>query len=156
MLAHDLYAETNPAFCAQIIAKFCVGHQKRAGEPADLAVCYLVLPIILSDDLVETFSGTNGATGLLVWLERNPKIRVGLAARVNLTLRFTTDAVRFGCVSNQLRLDENGKVSSGSLKARKGNSQDILQAESNAVRLGQWFESVGSSRAVLSSFGVVA
>lgn len=155
-LAHDLYAETNPALCAYILAKFCAGHQKKSGTAAELAVCYLTLPIVLSDDLSETFAHTNGATGLSTWLDRNPQVRVGLAERVNLTLQFTTEAVRFGCLSNLLRLDAGGRILCGSLRARKSSFSAIGQAESKAERLGQWFDSAGSSRAVMSSFGVTA
>lgn len=155
-LAYDLYAETNPAFCAHILAKFCAGHQKKAGTEAELAVCYLTLPIVLSEDLSETFAHTNGATGLSTWLDRNPQVRIGLAERVNLTLQFTTEAIRFGCLSNLLRLDVEGRILCGSLMAKKSSFPTIIQAELKAERLGQWFDSAGSSRAVMSSLGVTA
>jgi hypothetical protein len=154
MLAHDLYAETNPAFCAHILAKFCTGHQKKANTPAELAVCYLALPIVLSEDLNKTFEHTNGATGLSTWLDRSPEVRVGFAERVNLTLQFTTEAVRFGCFSKALHLDTEGLIYCGKLSTNKSKSPSIAQAELKAERLGQWFDSAGSSRAVMSLFGV--
>lgn len=152
--SHDVYAETNPAFCAQILAIFCAKHEKECELAPDLSVCYLTLPLVLSEDLGSTFEQTNGKTGLSVWLDRNPQIRFGLADRVNLTLQYTTAAVRFGCVVGLLRLSEQGQLARGHVKSSGARSPSTAEAVARAQRLGQWFSSAGSARAVMSSFGV--
>lgn len=153
---HDMYAETNPAFCAHILAIFCSSYEKGSQGAPEVPLCYLALPLVLSEDLSPTFLQTNGQTGLSVWLERNPQVKVGLAERINTTLQFSTAAVRFGCVVGLLKLTEQGQLVRGHLKPPKPSGSSIAEAEVRAKRLGQWFGSAGSARAVMSSLGVTA
>lgn len=153
--AHDVHAETNPAFCAAVLAKFCEAHHEGHEHDPALPVAYLVLPIALSEDLAETFEGCNKNTGMLVWIERNPSIVANLSTRVNGTLKISTDAIRFGCISGVLHLDEEGNIVSGNKKippsAMKGPSG---HAFTRARLLGCWFASAGSARAVMEAMGV--
>jgi hypothetical protein len=45
--AHDIYAETNPAFCAYILSSFVAAYQSVAKQSAPLATAYIALPISL-------------------------------------------------------------------------------------------------------------
>lgn len=153
--AHDVYAETNPAFCAAVLARFCESYCDGDGQDLALSVAYLVLPIALSDDLAETFEGCNKNTGMLVWIERSPRIIANISSRINGTLQITTDAVRFGCITGVLRLASDGRLASGN----KTIPSSAIQGSSGsgfkrAYLLGNWFAGAGSARAVLEAFGV--
>ncbi|MCW3481047.1 DUF6521 family protein [Neisseriaceae bacterium JH1-16] len=154
-IAHDIFIETNPAFCAAVLAKFCDAHIGYNRIKPILPVSYLILPIALSEDLAMTFEKRTKDTGLLVWLERSPKILDNFAKRVNDTLQITTDAVRFGCMSGILELNGDGYLASAGLNI----SPSILNgANSGAFKrgrlLGNWFAAAGSARAVMEAMGV--
>lgn len=153
--AHDIHAETNPAFCAAVLAQFCEAHhQYQEREPA-LVTAYLVLPIALSEDLAATFEGCNKSTGLLVWLERSPSVLAGLSGRANATLPITTEAIRFGCIAKLLRLEESGEMASMNMKIPRAVVAGVAGGAFKRARLlGGWFAGAGSARAVIEAMGV--
>lgn len=151
--AHDIYAETNPAFCALVLATFADAYFKTSQRAPELICCYLTLPLALSQDLTESFSGTNAKTGLLVWIERSPQVRVDLAQRVNSTLQITTDAVRFGCLTGVLALTEEARLRRA-VAPSKIAGETVRQALAKSKSLGCWFGAAGSSRAVMAALGV--
>ncbi|MCC8403326.1 DUF6521 family protein [Paraburkholderia sp. MMS20-SJTN17] len=154
-LAYDIYADTNPAFCAAVLAEFCASHSKTIGVPPSLIVAYPVLPIAMSEDLAATFAHTNHSTGLMSWLHRSPRIREDFAKRVNRTLQITTTAVRFGCHIEMLRLDNEGLLS-GDLKRvpTYEKTSGISEILSRARLLGRWMAAAGSARVIMEGFGV--
>ncbi|WP_219847775.1 three component ABC system middle component [Burkholderia multivorans] len=153
--AYDLYAESNPAFCAAVLASFCAAYSGRARQAPSLIVVYPVLPIVMSQDLAETFEGTNRGTGLMVWLHRHPRVLDDLAKRINATLCITTEAVRFGCFSNLLKLDLDGSIA-GVLKSLPAQGRDgsVSAIFKHSRLLGYWMAGEGSPRAIMESFGV--
>lgn len=152
--AHDIYAETNPAFCSLILASFAGGYLKTSNRNPELICAYLILPLALSQDLNESFAGTNEKTGLLVWVERSPQVRLGLAERVNSTLQITTEAVRFGCVTGSLLLAEDGRLQQGKKPIKIAGKETVKDAVKKSRSLGCWFGATGSSRAVMTALGV--
>jgi hypothetical protein len=157
-VAHDVFAETNPAFCAYVLATFTEAFVTlNAGGP-DLSSCYVALPVALSGDLVDTFSGTNRNTGLLEWLHRSPQVQVGLASRVNASMNIATEAVRFGCFSQLLVLNEDGCIRPGTQKVKKSVvnklSDESAHALKRAERIGYWFAMAGSTRTIFDMTGL--
>ena len=155
-LAYDIYADTNPAFCAAVLAEFCNSHSKTIGVPPSLIVVYPVLPLAMSEDLAGTFEQTNHATGLMSWLHRSPHIREDLAKRINRTLQITTTAVRFGCHVGILRLDNEGLLSAN-LKCvvpTYEKTRAVSEIVSRARLLGRWMAAAGSPRVIMEGFGV--
>lgn len=154
-VAHDVYAEINPAFCAVVLADFCEAHYKQGRKAPALVTAYAVLPITLSEELADTFDGTNKNTGLLVWLYRNPTLLTGLSVRINDTLQVTTDAIRFGCTARILRLNHDGSLLSMHKKFPKSlNDGTPNRVFKRAALLGNWFAGTGSARAVIEALGV--
>lgn len=158
ILAHDLYAETNPAFCTYALAEFLKAFTEVDETGADLPLAYLALPIALSDDLAGSFEGTNKKTGLLQWLERTPQMSVALAERVNASLEIVTPAVRYGCFAQLLVLGPDGRIGLGSTKVR-GTAVTKLDTISAGVirragRLGTWFAMAGSTRNIFGILGL--
>jgi hypothetical protein len=153
--AHDIHAETNPAYCAAVLAQFCEAHNEHQGKTPALASIYLVLPIALSEDLANTFEKCVKSTGLLVWLDRSPGVRAELSGRVNATLAVTTEAIRFGCLTGLLRLNSDGTLASSHRKLPAVVSSGVAAITLKRARLlGAWFAEVGSARAVMEAMGV--
>ncbi len=157
MIAHDIFAETNPAFCAYVLVAFTTTFQETwpAGPEAPLA--YLALPLVISNELAQTFEGTNRNTGLPVWLDRNPGILVDLADRVDASLGIVTEGLRFGCFSQTLRW-QGAHILRGTAPIKKvtsaGSGEAVAGAIKRAERMGYWLANVGSQRAVFSMMGL--
>ncbi|PXX43218.1 three component ABC system middle component [Undibacterium pigrum] len=155
ILAHDMFAETNPAFCAVVLAAFCKSYQSLNDQAPTLLLAYPVLPIVMSNDLTDTFAGTNKSTGMLEWIHRNPQILIGIAKRVNATLPLTTDAIQFGCLIQLLKVNNDGSISSTNKSIPKAAIQSSIESNLKKARLiGSWFAGIGSARAVMEALGV--
>lgn len=156
--AHDVYSETNPAFCATVLAAFIDAYADSVGHGPDLPLAYLALPIALSSDLGPTFDGTNKKTGLPTWLQRRPEIQVGLADRINDTLGIVTEAIRFGAFTKVVVVAPEGHLWMGAVKvkasAMKALGEGPTQAIRRAERLGHWFADAGSTRTVFDAMGL--
>lgn len=158
MIAHDVFSETNPAFCTYVLAAFSSAYITLNEEGPEMSIPYLALPLALSGDLTSTFNGTNKNTGLLEWLERNPRIQVGLGTRVNASMQIVTEAIRFACFTRVLTFDEGARLRLGPGKLKKSAAKTLsaepAQAIKHAERLGYWFAMVGSTRAVFDAMGL--
>lgn len=157
-IAHDIFAETNPAYCASLLAAFVRGYRSPNNASPDITLCYAALPLGLSGDLASTFGGTDRRTGLLEWLRRSPVIQIRLASRINGSLDIVTEAIRFACFSNLLAIDADGRVIPGVAPLPKQLkmqlSTDTQQNFKNIERLGCWLAMAGSTRTVFDMMGL--
>lgn len=157
-VAHDIFSETNPAFCACVLVYFTAAFVTVNKCGPELPVAYLSLPIALSGDLGVSFERTNRNTGLLEWLERNPNIQIELAERLNWSMDIVTDAIRFGCFSKVLAVTQGGRLSLGNRKIKKNAvkmlSEGPAQSFKHAERLGYWFAAAGSTKTVFDMMGL--
>lgn len=154
--AHDVFAETNPAFCGAVLAQFCLSYQATRPDlrPA-VALVYLVVPLAVSEDLAPTFDGCNRETGFTLWMSRNPAISVDLARKVNSTLEITTVAIRFGCIAGIFKLKADGSVESTRKTLPAALTTGVNGAAFKRARLlGTWMAGMGSPRSVLEVLGV--
>lgn len=156
--AHDVYAETNPAFCTFVLAEFLKAFVEIDETGAELPLAYIALPIALSEDLGVSFEGTNKKTGLLEWLERTPQMSVAFAERVNASLEIVTMGVRYGCFADVLVLERDGRIRLGAktVKATAITKLDAISTRAfrRAGRLGTWFAMAGSTRNIFSILGL--
>ena len=157
-LAHDIYSETNPAFCAYALAGFTTAYTVIKGDGPELPAAYLALPVALSGDLSGTFDSTNKNTGLLEWLERSPQVQLGLAERVNASMEIVTNAIRFGCFARILKIAEGARLGLGNQKIKRkavtALSEQPAQVLKRCERLGYWFATAGSTRVVFDMMGL--
>lgn len=158
-VAHDIYAETNPAFCACALVQYTTAYLSvNPHQGPELPTAYLALPVALSGDLDGAFEGTNKKTGLLEWLERSPQVQIGLAGRVNASMDIVTEAIRFGCFARVLAVGEGSRLQLGGYKVKKSAisrlSEEPAQALKRAERLGYWFAAAGSTRTVFDMMGL--
>lgn len=157
-VAHDVFSEINPAFCTFAVGAFTAAYLSVNEHGPETPLAYLALPLALSGDLTTAFAGTNKNTGLLEWLDRNPRVQLGLAARVNATINITTEAIRFACFTRIVELDEGARLRLGPNKIKKSAanalSEQPMRALKHAERLGYWFAMSGSTRAVFDMMGL--
>ncbi|WP_348764935.1 three component ABC system middle component [uncultured Salinisphaera sp.] len=157
-LAHDLYAETNPAFCVYALAAFINAYVQVNEIGPEMPLAYIALPIALSEDLAGSFKGTNKRTGLLEWLERTPQMSLGFGERVNASLHIVTPAVRYGCSTQIFILGVDGRLRPGT-KRVKAAAVGRLDTSSAGVirragRLGAWLATAGSTRNIFGILGL--
>lgn len=157
-LAHDLYAETNPAFCAYALAEFLKAYVEVDETGPELPLAYLAMPIALSEDLAGSFDGTNKRTGLLEWLERTPQMSLGLGERVNASLDIVTSAVRYGCFTQIFTLGVDGRLRPGTKKVNAAAVGRLDTSSAGAIRragrLGTWLATAGSTRNIFGILGL--
>ncbi|MEX6679180.1 DUF6521 family protein [Pseudomonas sp. W2Oct36] len=157
-VAHDIFAETNPAYCAALLATFVGAYRSRSGTDPDISLCYAALPLALSGDLSSTFDRTDRRTGLLEWLRRNPVIQIRLAGRVNGSLDIVTEAIRFACFCHLLAINSEGRLVPGGSSVPKHLtmqlSKSTQQVFKNIDRLGCWLALAGSTRTVFDMMGL--
>jgi hypothetical protein len=157
-VAHDIYSETNPAFCAHALVAFTIAFRSVNDNGPEVPAAYLALPVALAGDLGRAFDGTNKSTGLLEWLNRQPQVQIGLADLVNTSMDMVTEAIRFGCFSRLLVVNPGARLGLGAQKVKKsavaGLSEAPAQSIKRAARLGFWFASAGSTRTVFDIMGL--
>lgn len=159
-VAHDIFSETNPGFCACVLVAFTTAYTSINVHGPEIPSAYLSLPVALSGDLWKTFEGTNKNTGLLEWLERSPQVQIALADRLNASMSMVTEAIRLGCFSRVLRIDTSARLGLGDQKLKKAAlsalGPESAQVIRRAERLGYWFATAGSTRSVFDMMGLTA
>jgi hypothetical protein len=157
-VAHDVYAETNPAFCAAVLVDFMKAYLSARPEGPETPLAYLALPVALSRELASAFDGTNKSTGLLEWLERSPQVQVGLAERVNASLEIVSEAIRFGCFAGLIVMKNSARLQLGSKKVKASAiaalGDEPAQAMKRAMRLGHWLADAGTTRTAFDMMGL--
>ncbi|VXA84858.1 conserved hypothetical protein [Acinetobacter sp. 8I-beige] len=157
-ISHDIYAEMNPAFCALLLATFVESYVSTGNRFPDLPLIYIALPLLLSEEYIQQFEGTNKTTGLREWLSRNQNYDLDLSFRLNGCLDIVSEALQFGCFSGYLELKENAQISLGGkflIKSKiKRIDGELLKIVKCADRLGCWFAHAGSTKAVFDIMGL--
>jgi hypothetical protein len=158
-VAHDLFAETNPAFGVFVIVGFCRSFREASETAPVVALLYLAVPIAMSGDTQASFSETNSRTGLLAWLNRYPEIRLDLGARLDASLSIVSASVKLGLASRALELGRGGVIGLGSNVPAKAHVErlprDPKQVIRRAERLGTWMAGAGTIGSIFSAFGVM-
>ena len=156
----DVFAMTNPALCAVVLASFVGGYERGAGEWPKLPILFLPVPIVLSERIARTFKGTNRSTGLLEWLAREPHVAPIVGQRIQLAQDLSRRALLFGTRYGLLKLEEDGvSISVARRVTRRLASREVASGtvlhRRIAARLGTWVGEVRSPATVFHSFGVM-
>ena len=157
-IAHDLFAETNPAFGIYTIVGFCRNYRTVSPQAPSISLVYLALPIALSRDTERSFEETNSRTGLLAWLSRYPDVRMNIAARIDASLDIISASIKLGVMSKTLVLVEGGAIEIGPSSLTKSSvhklSPEPKKVIRRAERLGLWMGKAGTAGTIFSAFGV--
>lgn len=85
-------------------------------------------------------------------------MQVGLAERVNASLDIVSEAIRFGCFTGLLAIEEGARLKLGDKKLKPSAvnalGEEPGQAIKRAGRLGYWFAAAGSTRSVFDIMGL--
>ncbi len=157
IVAHDVFAETNPGFCAHALVAFTSAFQEILPQGPEVPLAYLALPIALSGELSSTFGKTNRATTLSTWMDRHPRIQVELERRIDASLELVREGLQFACFTNALTW-RGAHLLRGPVKLKKAEAREygdgVVGAIKRAERLGYWFATVGSQRAIFNTMGL--
>ena len=158
MVATDILADTNPAYCSVIIFQFCQGYMQESSEHVDFPLVLLPIPLVLSGELEKSFKNTRIDTGFFTWVDRNPDILIGLAERVQGTLVLTKRAVEFGVAHLIFEITVLGKICPTEKGLRKkinpSPSSKVGRVCKNALRMGQWFGQIRSTSTIYNHLGL--
>ena len=156
-IGRDTYAMSNPALASVLLWQFAKSYEKenKAGPP--LSLCFIVLPIVMSRIMVETFAGTNVRTGFLTWLARHPELTLQLAGRVDDTKELTAEALRFGIAYRIFTISDDGSLAADSqaisLSKQKPGFDERVTMLRVASHLGNWMSNLPEAT-VFYSLGI--
>jgi len=155
----DVLAYSNPALTAVVIFSYVQGYRFRSDSDPHFALAFLVIPIAMSRELASSFEGTTARTGLRLWLDRTPGIRLDFADHVRDTERITRHGLLFGLQRSILRLSSDGLLTSHAnfLKRVPRDPAGVGIAErplTVARRFGEWCGLLPSVNAIFASLGV--
>lgn len=154
--SHDIFAETNPAFCALVLAATISAYRQVASVSMPVTLIPLILPIVMSGELDRAFKHTSHATGLSGWISRTPTVIFGLQDRVQAGIGTSLKALQFGIHYRVLEINDHAQV--GSLTGTEDT--DMLRrlgferTASKAKRLGSWFAALRSDGLVYNLLGL--
>ena len=107
----DTFAMSNPALTSVLLWQFCKSFEEENKRGPSLSLCFIVLPIVMSRLIAETFTGTNVRTGFLTWLTRHPELTLHLPSQVDATRELSSDALRFGIAHRLFTVKPDGTLS---------------------------------------------
>ncbi len=151
-LTTDIYAHTNPAFCAILFYEFTKHFcEDQFGKSAEIEkppfpIYFLVYPILYTRKGYYSFQGTNKKTGFFAWLERHPEMRVDFSIEVRAGKPYVRKSLLFAVSYKLLKTDgwyywpeENPPLKKISWKVKTDERGQML---SNARSLGSWMGKV--------------
>ncbi|WP_242917367.1 three component ABC system middle component [Pontibacter liquoris] len=151
----DIFAATNPIFCAVVLHYFLKGHHEAKEKGIDFPLMFLPVPILLSQDIMSTMVQTNKKTTFLNWIVANPIIRIGIGDRITNTTAITKSAIRFGLNNQLITITEDGKfLPNGEISDSKAKQLGIQNYTTIAQRFGSWIGNLDSPEAVFFALGI--
>lgn len=154
----DIYAATNPAFCALVLRAFCDGFVSRAHHGVDYPLIFLPIPILLSGNISTSIRHTNKNTGFINWIAKNPHVLINFHSRLKNTMEFSRRAVLFGIQHNLIWISEGIQILPSDVSLPRQLSWPVSDERGMilvyAKRLGLWLGTLDSVQTVLATMGV--
>jgi hypothetical protein len=137
---------SNPALTSTLIWQFARSYSEKLEIGPPVALCFVILPIVMSRRTRETFTGTNISTGFLTWLARHPELTLNLAKRVMATRDLTREALRFGIAYGLFTVKSDGTVlvnnDAVSLSKKMSGADERVRMVRIASHLGRWLSTL--------------
>ncbi len=134
----------NPAFIALVLARAAAGHERRTGEPMPLVLGFLAVPIALHAATRQALP-RKVTSKVGPWLEANPLLRAGFAARARATAPAVRAGLREGLRARVLLL--SGERISGRPPRKRPSvvlSTEMQEIFKRAEFVGGWLGLAGS------------
>lgn len=154
----DLAIVQNPGLGAFAIWRFGQGFQVDDGRPANFALAFLVLPIVMHRATLDTVTSTQRASGLALLAAKLGKEREHLLAvhdRALLLRHLTLQSIAVGVSGRLLSVDyENGTVRANTPEQKSKKlvlPERVKHIGPAAEKLGHWFSklSIGQVTSLL-------
>lgn len=151
----DAAALFNPAYCAAILHRLCIGYQFGGASGIPYALPFLALPIVLHEASAERLP-SSARSRLHSWLLDNPEILIGFADRARSLAPFVRDAISFALKYQIIQLVESDRLAaSKSTQVAKWEKQPYNGATAKrAVILGKLLSQINEVPTVFTLFGV--
>jgi hypothetical protein len=152
----DTFAETNPAFCSLILSACASAYMDVGERPISITLIPLVLPIVMSGDLDQSFLHTTEKTGLVRWISRTPAVLFDLPERIEAGFESTRESLQFALHYHLLALDEQACISDliGGDAIIRLKKLGFERMGANARRLGAWLAMLGSDTVAFNLLGL--
>ena len=147
----------NPAFCGVLLVRAVGGFSSIAGEGMPVGLAFLTLPIVLHEQ-TRNLLPRSRTTWMVQWLQRNPEVRVGFAARAGALVPCTRESLLFMAVHRHLVIDETSKLVQGnpirSARRLELQSDEFKKCMSKAKLVGEMFAKAGKPATIFALWGV--
>jgi hypothetical protein len=147
----------NPAFCGILLARAVRGFISEAAEGMPFALAFLTLPIVLHEQTRNLLPKTK-STWMIQWLQRNPEVRVGFAARTRSLVPCTRESLMFMSAQGHIVMEETGRLVEGTPIGRIGKlereSDEFKKCVSKAELIGKMLAKAGKPGTIFALWGV--
>lgn len=148
----------NPAFCG-LLLRTCVEHyRKESGADMPYALAFLVLPLLLHTPTRKALP-RSVATGLLMWLQGHPDVRLEFPDRAADFVPYTKEGIALAFAGDLLELVPGGHLGLPEKRLPAPSRMGALTAEvaeclEKAKFLGKWFARSGTASTIFTYLGV--
>lgn len=147
VLSKEIYIVQNPALCSLLIWRFICGFANKNENPTPFPLLFIVLPMILNEEIREIISSTFQSSGLRTFADKFAKSSISKSDLIlsihgkSLNLReLTLDSIKLALSSKLISLDaKNGTVFYLSQSTpRAGIPESIKSMAKCSEKLGVW------------------
>lgn len=142
----EYYNVRNPMLGAYILWNFVLGYYSEKNQYAPLELLFIVLPMILKEDIAKLIQSTNKSSGMRAMLDKFMKTDVlknDLISNIHndidkmkdMTADSFSEAIKVGLISIDI---ETNTIFPLELRKRNNEAATILKMGKNAEKLGQW------------------
>jgi hypothetical protein len=151
----DVFAETNSAFCTLVLCSHVAGYRLAANKAMPLTLLPLILPILMSGELEDTFSHTSEETGLSRWIAKNPNVLFTLPEKIEACRELTRTTLQFALHYKALAIENLEYVQNTTPEsAARLKKIGFGKISKNAIRLGSWFGLTQSDKLIYNTLGI--
>ena len=148
---------SNPAFCAELVARTVGEFHRGRQAPLSFAVAFLVLPLTLHKPTRDALPGRANAA-FATWVAENGPLLAEIPGRVNRLRPISREALLFAIRHRLLAIHDGGLVPGGKpvrLASRLSPStDDVVETRAAAGLLGRWFAGQATEGSVMQGLGV--
>ena len=147
-------AMLNPALLCTVTAAAAEEYARARDEPMPASLAYLVAPLVLHRETREALPRRTNSHWS-VWLNAQPVIKAGFAARARSLVGPVRDGLRFGLSHGVLELDHDGGLIGGLTgSARPPAIGDLASVVRSAGFVGKWLTKLERPATAFALLGV--